>query len=118
MVRATITVTGLEEWIGKLTRLAAEPSDVFEERWTDATKYMFDRSQSHVRVITGQLKSSGWWAVETDPTSVEATVAYDAPYAFYEHARGGDHAFLQLAYLDAEDRFEEALADGWEELWQ
>jgi hypothetical protein len=118
-VRAHIRISGeLDEWIGKFTRLAAKPADVFEERWSDATRHMFDRSQAAVQVITGDLKASGWWDVEREPTSVEGTVAYDAPYAWYEHARGGDHAFLQQAWLASEDQFQEALAAGWEAFWE
>ena len=103
-----------ERWAEGFSHLERDLLDEAKETWRDATEYMFSASQDYVHVLSGQLKASGVASVDVDAGEVVGRVEYLADYAIYEHARGGSHAFLQLAYLDAQSTFENALAETWE----
>lgn len=101
----------LDEWIEGLDQFAEDMERESADLWHGAVKAMFDRSQEVVHVQTGELKASGEFEVEVVDGEVVASVEYHAEHAVYEHARGGDHAFLQRAWEDTADEFEDRLEE-------
>lgn len=104
-----------DAWVEGFAGLSDTLPQRVEDQWGSATDVMFTASQSVVHVISGRLRASGSQRVDRHRRSVEGRVIYGAPYAIYEHARGGDHAFLARAYLAAEPVFDGALARAWED---
>lgn len=98
-----ITVSAeLDRWI---QGLGSTDVDDASPEWKAAAEALYTRSQRYVHVITGRLQRSGRVDVRTQGREVHAEVIYDAPYAAFEHARGGEHAFLQRAYEATYDTF-------------
>lgn len=106
-----------DRWIRGFGDLPVELEEEVRRPWQQAADVMFDRSQQFVHVLSGRLKASGKEAeVSIGQGDVTATIEYDAPYAIYEQARGGAHAFLSRAFESTSDLFEEALPQAWERL--
>ncbi len=107
--------------IGKWQRsFAAGPAltgKIVEQRWQVGMDVLLARSQDVVHVISGALKGSGRSEVTRDASGqVTGIVEYGnetVDYAIYEHARGGEHAFLTRAYEAAEADLSKTLPDVW-----
>lgn len=107
----------LQGWIDGLSdmeRARARPELI--GAWKVAGELMLDRTQQHVHVDTGDLKSSGSLSMFDESDGVVAEITYDAEYAIYENARGGDHAFMDRGFEESRDTFERALARGLEQV--
>lgn len=80
--------------------------------WSQAIEVMYGRTQEKVHVWKtngGTLKASGSVAMSRDSTSVSGTITYDAPYAIYEMARGGEHDFMTIAFKETDAMFRASL---------
>ena len=113
----------LDAWIAGFTELSRGPSDKMRAEWQAESEMMFADSQSFVHVRTGLLKGGSDGlddaryeapppsiTVDGDGDELSFLIEYPAPYAIYEHGRGGDHAFLTLAF--ARTDFPRALERG------
>lgn len=93
-----------------------EAIDSTELGWERATEVFYERTQEFVHVISGRLKSTGTHRVERHGDVIEGIVEYGGiaadgelvDYAIYEHARGGDHAFLDRGWESTSHTFEAA----------
>jgi len=117
IVRVEISVE-LDRWIQGFGALEAELLQRGRDSWQQAVDSLFDYSQEYVHVLSGELKASGEKRVVAEGDRLVGEVEYDTPYAIYEHARGGSHSFLQLAYLRTYERFERALPRAFEAVVQ
>ena len=117
-----IDADGLDAWIAGFTELSRGPSQEMRDEWDAETEQFFADSQALVHVHTGLLKggSNGLENAryEAPPPSfvIDAVefsfmIEYPAPYAIFEHGRGGDHAWLTLAF--ARTDYPAALERGW-----
>jgi hypothetical protein len=106
-----------DRWIEGMAVAPVTIAAVARIEWKAAADVMFDRTQQYVHVITGRLKASGKPAqIKTSHDEVTATIEYDAPYAIYEEARGGAHAFMTRGYEASSRMFESAMPKAWERL--
>ena len=96
-----------DKWVSGLGDMdSLEPETV--EIWQQATEYFFGRTQERVHILTGALKTSGQYEMETDGAQVDGVVSYGGgvvDYAAYELRRGGSHDFLNEPFRDTEDHF-------------
>lgn len=110
--RFRVEESGLDAWIRGLDRMD-EPDEHAETLWRQATDVMFDRSQSYVHVITGELKASGRVNMGRRTHELIGEVAYggtpECDYAVYEFARGGSHDALLRAFQTTGQVFERTL---------
>ena len=103
-----------DEWIDGWERFGEEYSDEVQDALHDALQQMYGFSQQFVHVITGELKASGHVVMRRPMgTEVEGSVIYDADYAIFEHQRGGEHAYLDRAYVAAGPAFDGILMAAW-----
>lgn len=107
-----------DAWEDGFERMAeGDLDDEFVNAWQGAADVMFATSQEYVHILSGDLKSSGIPAdVQIDGRDLVAEIVYTADYAIYEHARGGEHAWLQRAYVATERIFERVLPSAWEKV--
>ena len=110
-VRVSANWTRWERGFGDL---GAEFEQAAEGLFAAAVEHMFDVSQRDVHVISGFLRSSGSVRHWRERGVLHAAIEYDAPYAVYEHARGGPHAFMDRAYDATQEQFGEAFPKAWE----
>lgn len=116
--RVTFTVPReLTGWKRGFEKLPVEIAVAGTEMWKAATDVLFDRSQQYVHVITGDLKSSGTsrtYIAEGSQLVGEVSYGNDqVDYAQYEEDRGGEHAYLQRAWLDSQTTFDTMLPGLW-----
>lgn len=104
-------------WERGFARMPIEAAAAALPGWQAAADVMFDKSQQFVHVISGDLKSAcDGPTMSVDRGSLVAEILYDTDYAIYEHARGGDHAWLDRAYEATSRQFEQALGEAFERL--
>lgn len=104
-----------DRWIQGMEDL--DPTQEVLAEWRDAMERFYGHSQETVHRISGALQSTGRHDTEvTGRTEVTGTLAYGGidgvDYAGYEHDRGGDHAWITLAFAMSRRDFERALAAG------
>jgi hypothetical protein len=110
-----ITVTGnYDRWIRGFEALPAQVRRASVREFDQANREFFEATQDVVHVITGELKRSGTGEVRTVGPDVVATVEYDAEYAIYEEARGGEHAFMTRGWEATEHLFADAMPEAFQ----
>jgi hypothetical protein len=122
--RITVPVE-FDRWIEGLENL--DPGDEIAEAWDDAMQIFYGRSQESVHVISNALRTTGRYEVTKDGRDrVNGDLIYGGQtvkisaggrtrtvdYAIYEHNRGGDHAWMTVAFAQVRARFEQALLEG------
>lgn len=103
----------LSKWIAGAEELGRGITPEFVEEWEDASSALFHYADQFVHIDTGRLRASGEVIVVEDKTEVGTVVMYSTPYAYEEYSRGGPHAWLALAWLEAEKHFDDAMMNGW-----
>lgn len=112
----TVTIkisANYERWIRGFDNVGLEVQVAGERRWKQATEVLYDRTQSFVHVLSGDLKDSGDVEMEMGAGQLIGRVAYDMPYAAAEEARGGSHAYLARGWQATENVFARALPEAW-----
>lgn len=104
-----------DRWIEGMEDL--DPSREVLAEWDQAMELFYGHSQETVHRISGALQESGRHDTGlTGRTECTGDLVYggtpECDYAVYEHRRGGDHAWLTLAFAMSRRDFEKALADG------
>lgn len=87
--------------------------------WQAATEVFFDRTQEAVHILSGDLKRSGEMSVRPYGRTIVGEVTYgneEVDYAPYEIARGGSHDFMTIGWSRAEQVFDSALPNVWENI--
>lgn len=112
----------LDDWAEGFEHLERDLTKALLLEWQTAADVMYEYSQEFAHVLSGEMKASSEGPVVSvpDPGTVAAEITYGPwenihgheikPYAEYEHNRGGEHAFLTLAFNAAERDFGDALA--------
>jgi hypothetical protein len=105
------------KWVQGLGQMDKVMRDHTKATFQAAVERFYDHTQDRVHVDTGALKASGdVWVEEESRDEIVAYVAYGddkVDYAFYEHARGGSHAFLRNGWQATEREFADALPEAW-----
>jgi hypothetical protein len=114
-----------DRWIHGLENF--DPSDEVAAAWDDAMQVFYGQSQESVHVISNALRTTGRYEVTQEAGDrVHGDLIYGGQtvkvsahgrtrtvdYAIYEHNRGGDHAWMTVAFAQSRARFEQALRDG------
>lgn len=109
-------------WLRGLDRLPEEAAREAETEWQVSTELLFDRSQQYAHILSGDMKATGRYDVQADGLTVVGEVVYGGAvagtdtvvdYAWYEHQRGGDHAYLLRAFEAVQPLMRATLPDVW-----
>lgn len=92
----TVEVRGLEQAQTLLAeqQRRIDPQDGLRSTMALAAGMLHRYATAIIHVVTGRLKNSLFWAVESRGNSVIGQIGTNVEYAPYEHARGGSHAFF------------------------
>lgn len=95
-----IVPSEIDRWAKAFGRTPEVTAQAAERNWTKAVEGLYKQSQAYVHIDTWELRESGGYGVDMEEGGLYADgwVEYDAPHALIEHDRGGDHAYLQIAY--------------------
>jgi len=104
-----------DQWIAGLDNF--DPGDEILDEWRLAMERFYGHTQETVHVISNDLRQSGRHdTTRVGASRVEGELTYggtpECDYAIYEHNRGGDHAWITVAFARSRDDFERALLAG------
>ena len=104
-----------DRWIEGMEDL--DPSREVLLEWDRAMERFYGRSQETVHVISNELRRSGAHDTQlTERTECTGELVYGATpevdYAKFEHDRGGEHAWMTIAFAMSRRDFERALGAG------
>ena len=95
-----------DRWVNGMDRLSRQ-DPLALQRWNESVRSLYEAADRVVHVITGDLKRPGHVNVRITQDELIGEVIYDTDYAIYEHARGGEHAFLDRAWEETSREFEQ-----------
>lgn len=101
-----------QRWTAGFADLPAQLAREGRIPWELANEEFFALTQQLAHVDTEEMRLSGSAHLEPGGhTEITSVVAYGSDHAIFEQARGGDHAFLSLAWERAEPAFDAALPE-------